>query len=178
MDDNIASLTSSDDFWGAFLVISTLVVLVGIIGEAVDLTTLLDKYPKTKRFVAIAAFIILTIGVAGELLGESKTISIGDQIAGVLNEKAGRANERAGQANERAGKLEKEAADANARAADLEKKAAELTKESAALMADNLRVQKIISPRRAFLLHYQRPIYSRSEAAGIQGDNSAIESYS
>jgi hypothetical protein len=46
MDDKVVSLASADGWWGNFLLISTLVVLVGVIGEAaVDLTRLLDSRP-------------------------------------------------------------------------------------------------------------------------------------
>jgi len=113
MDDSLASLTSSDNWWGTFLVISTLVVLMGVAGEAViELTQWLDAHQKVKRFVEVSAVLVLIVGVAGELLGEGKTISIGDQISGRLNVKAG-------EANERAAKAEKEASEANERAEEL-----------------------------------------------------------
>jgi hypothetical protein len=126
--DDIASLTSSDAWWGNVLLISTLIVLIGIIGEGVaELTKLLDGCPSLKKFVEVSSVLILVIGIAGELWGEARTSSIGDQISGFLNVKAGAANDRAAAA-------EKDAAEANL-------KAEQLRCESAAL-------EMSLSPRR------------------------------
>lgn len=120
--DDIASLTSSDAWWGNFLLISTLVVLVGVMGEGIaDLTKLLDNCSSLKKSVEIFSVLILIIGIAGELLGEGKTSSIGDQISGFLNIKAGAANERAAEAK-------KEAEGANLKAEKLKAKNLELEK--------------------------------------------------
>ena len=87
MDDMVVSLTASDHWWGS-LVISTLVVLIGVIVEAVaDLTKWLDNCPE-KKSIEIVAVMALIVGIAGELLGEGKTIALGDQISGYLNLKS------------------------------------------------------------------------------------------
>ena len=131
MDDSISSLTASDSWWGTFLVVSTLIVLVGVAGEAiVELTKWLDKCPNAKKIIEVSAVFVLIVGVAGELLGEGKTISIGDQISGFLNEKAERANERASNAA-------KSASDANLKAEQLK--------------SENLAFENILAPRRVFL---------------------------
>jgi hypothetical protein len=101
--------------------------------------------------VELCAAFLLIVGIAGELLGESKTASIGDQISGFLNVKAGEANERAAAA-------EKEAAESNERAKALEKQGGELRSKNLALEAE-------IAPR----------TINASECAGI---TSAVKSFS
>jgi len=94
--NDIASLTSADSWWGSFLLISTLIVLIGVVGEVVaELTKLLDGRPSLKTFVEVSSALILIVGISGELWGEARTSSIGDQISGFLNVKAGAANDRA-----------------------------------------------------------------------------------
>jgi hypothetical protein len=120
MDDKLASLTSLDGWWDTFLLISTLIVLIGVVGEVIaDLTNWLDNCSATKRSVELCAALLLIAGIAGELLGEGKTASIGEQISGFLNVKAGEANDRAAAA-------EKEAAEFNERAANAELALAQL----------------------------------------------------
>jgi hypothetical protein len=130
MDDTVASLTSADNWWGNFLVVSTLVVLIGVVGEAIaEITGMLDRSPTLKRSVVLVSTLILIVGIGGELLGEGKTMSIGDQIAGLLNDKASAANEHAGMS-------EKAAANANLKAEKLK--------------SENLAFEKILAPRRIF----------------------------
>jgi hypothetical protein len=81
MEDNIASLTSSDSWWGSFLVISTVIVLLGVAAEAIQLITFINRHPKLKHALEMSALLVLIVGIAGELIGEAKTISIGDQIS-------------------------------------------------------------------------------------------------
>ena len=128
--DDIASLTYGDAWWGNFLLMSTLIVLIGVVGEGVaELTKLLDGNPSLKKFVEVSSVLILIIGIAGELWGEARTSSIGDQISGFLSVKAGAANDRAASA-------EKEAAESNERAKSLEKETEELRSKNLALEAE------------------------------------------
>lgn len=99
IDDKILSLFSSDGWWGGFLLISTLIVLAGVAAEALSFMNCVKRDPKLTHSIAVAAIWILVVGIAGELLGEAKTISIGDQISGLLNDKAGAAYERAAKAD-------------------------------------------------------------------------------
>src|SRR5258707_12658226 len=98
IEDKISSLSSSDSWWGYFLIISTLIVLIGVAAEALKFMKRINRHPKLKHSIETGALLILIAGIAGELLGETKTISIGDQISGLLNDKAGAANERAAMA--------------------------------------------------------------------------------
>ena len=127
MDDKIVSLASSDSWWGSFLIISTLIVLLGVAAEALQFTKSIDRHPRLKHSLEVGAFLVLVVGIAGELLGEAKTISVGDQISGLLNDKAGSANERASRA-------EKEASDVSLKAEQLK--------------ADNLALEARLAPRR------------------------------
>lgn len=68
----------------------------------------------------LCAALLLIVGIAGELLGEGKIASIGDQISGFLNVKAGEANSRAAAAESDAAKANKETAMINERAAQLQ----------------------------------------------------------
>jgi hypothetical protein len=108
-DDRIASLSSLDSWWGSFLVVSTVIVLLGVAAEALQFMKCVNQRPKLKHSLELGAFLVLMVGIAGELLGETKTISVGDQLYGLLNDKAGAANDRAATA-------EKDAAESNERA--------------------------------------------------------------
>src|ERR1700733_1110848 len=127
MDDKISSLDLSDSWWGSFLTISTLIVLLGVTAEALQFMKCISRQPKLKHSIEVAAFLVLVVGIAGELLGETKTISVGDQISGLLNDKAGAANERASRA---------------------EKAAADVSLEAEQLKADNLALEARLAPRR------------------------------
>jgi hypothetical protein len=132
-DDRIASLSSLDSWWGSFLVVSTVIVLLGVAAEALQFMKCVNQRPKLKHSLELGAFLVLMVGIAGELLGETKTISVGDQLYGLLNDKAGAANDRAATA-------EKDAAESNERARALEKQAEELR-------AKNLTLEGEIAPR-------------------------------
>lgn len=98
IEAKISSLFSSDSWWGSFLIISTLAVLIGVAAEALQFMNCIKRRPKLHGSIEVGALVILIVGISGELLGEAKTISIGDQISGVLYDKAGAANERASKA--------------------------------------------------------------------------------
>src|ERR1700691_4765777 len=115
-DDRIASLSSLDSWWGSFLIVSTVIVLIGVAAEALQFMKCVNQRPRLKHSLELGAFLVLIVGTAGELLGESKTISVGDRLYGLLNDKAGSANERAGKADDRAASAEKYAAKSNERA--------------------------------------------------------------
>ena len=84
-DDTIVSLSSSDSRWGVLLVASTLVVLIGVLGEYVAEFTNVLNNRATAKLLERGAVLLLIIGIAGELLGEAKTLSIGDEIAAFQN---------------------------------------------------------------------------------------------
>ena len=104
-------------------------VLIGVIAEILlefrSLEGLLPR--KWREFTKHTAALILTVGIAGELLGEAKTLSLGGQIEGFLNEKAGNAVKEAGNAAVAAGIANAAAGTANERAAQLED---DVTKEN------------------------------------------------
>ena len=134
------SLESSLDFWGAMLLVATLVVVIGLVLEYwhevkefwVHVSWPMATFPWGK-LIALSGGILVTIGVFGELFVtykasriETKLRENNHKIETMLAGEASDAWQKSGTAIERAGKLEKEAA---------------------ALRLENTRLEAIIQPR-------------------------------
>lgn len=113
---------SSLTFWEFVSEFGFVMVIVGVVGEAVELVVKWigrhrgKELPKkeTKWLLPFETlfFAILVIGLATEFLGSHKAMRIANRLNAELHTKAEQASKDAGEANERAGKAHERAANA------------------------------------------------------------------
>ncbi len=108
---DISALGSFLRFWDRVAYAATTLVFIGVVGESVIELTSLVKTPERRKRIAKLSALVLILGLAGELLSQSKISELTGEITAILNKEAGDARKAAGEAEERAANLEQKMAD-------------------------------------------------------------------
>ena len=110
------SFESSLDWWGAFILVSTAVVAIGLVIEYWEpIREFIEEWRRPaaafpwRKFMGLTGGILVTVGVVGEFWGTYKAFRIetklrdnNHQIEGLLNKEADEARQKAGEANKAA----------------------------------------------------------------------------
>jgi hypothetical protein len=94
-------------FWETFGELGFILVVIGVVGEGIEILPKLLKpelYERNKRTlekIGLSFWIILILGLAAEFLGNHKAMRIANSINAKLNEEAANARKEAAEANER-----------------------------------------------------------------------------
>jgi hypothetical protein len=163
--------SSSLTFWEIISEVGFIMVIVGVVGEGIELVVEwlerhkpegTQKKPQWLLPVATLSFVILVVGLAMEFLGSHNAMRIADsqnarlnkeaadarkdagvaiESAAVVKKDAALANERAGIANKLAGQANERAGQADERAAIIEATNTALSVQAEALRSNNLELE-------------------------------------
>lgn len=143
----LSALKASLEFWDVVEYASTLIVLVGVLGEYIAEFTEFAQKRGLMRKLGKLSTLVLIVGLGGELVGLVRTSQLSGELVASLEDQSGQAIKNAeaanttakrfdrdiSRANERAKNAEVQIASSNARAAEAQKQAAEAKLELAKL---------------------------------------------
>lgn len=98
-NSEVEALKSSLEFWFVVEYVSTVIVLLGVVGEYVAEFTAFAKRRRLTRPLGKFSTLVLIVGLAGELIGLGRTSAISDQLTAFLETRITEAERQAAEAN-------------------------------------------------------------------------------
>jgi hypothetical protein len=146
----MSPLESVRNIWEIAGDISTIVVIVGIIGEfAAEFTNFSNvRHDASRRHrLAKISTVIVIVGLASELLCHNRSSKYSQQINAILIDTAAASNKAAAEATKEAGIANQRAGEANENAAKFQREANSLRKDAEAEHLARVQLQTAIAPR-------------------------------